>query len=105
MTKSQSPAKYTGDIAEQHAEAGSGYTDAIQEISCSGEQHSIWADLFAGIHKSHILEHIFREYIDGLKLLALDPMKIPTVAYLNSQITPRSGWRIERTVVRYTMAD
>jgi phenylalanine-4-hydroxylase len=27
------------------------------------------------------------------------------VAHLNARITPRTGWRIERTVVRYTLAD
>ncbi|MBE0670715.1 MAG: hypothetical protein IH588_09015, partial [Anaerolineales bacterium] len=31
--------------------------------------------------------------------------QIPTVAHLNGRITPRSGWHIERTVVRYTLAD
>ena len=30
---------------------------------------------------------------------------IPTVAHLNDHITPRTGWHIERTVVRYTLAD
>lgn len=105
MTKSPSPAKYTGDIAEQHAEAGSEYTAASQEISFSADQHGIWADLFAGVHKTHMLEHLADEFREGLKLLELDPLNIPTVAYLNSRITPHTGWRIERTVVRYTMAD
>ena len=40
-----------------------------------------------------------------LALLKLDPRRIPTVSYLNEQIQPRTGWRIERTVVRYTLAD
>ena len=38
-------------------------------------------------------------------MLKLDPDHIPTVAYLNERIQPRTGWRIERTVVRYTPAD
>ena len=35
----------------------------------------------------------------------LDPRRIPTVAHLNERIQPRTGWRIERTAVRYTLAD
>jgi phenylalanine-4-hydroxylase len=37
--------------------------------------------------------------------LELDPHHIPTLAHLNENITPRTGWHIERTVVRYTLAD
>jgi phenylalanine-4-hydroxylase len=40
-----------------------------------------------------------------MQLLQLDPKRIPTVKHLIERITPRSGWHIERTVVRYTMAD
>ena len=35
----------------------------------------------------------------------MDPARIPTIAHLNQQIQPRTGWRIERTAVRYTKAD
>jgi phenylalanine-4-hydroxylase len=61
--------------------------------------------LYAGIHQPYLLEHLCREYHRGLELLDLDPHHIPTVAHLNGRITPRTGWRIERTVVRYTLAD
>jgi len=40
-----------------------------------------------------------------LKLLGLNPRRIPTVAHLNERIQMRTGWRIERTAVRYTLAD
>ena len=52
-----------------------------------------------------MLEHLSREFIHGLDLLQLDPHRIPTVAHLNEQIQSRTGWRIERTAVRYTLAD
>ena len=96
--------RYTGDIAEQVIDPSKEYTDETQEISFSGEQHSIWADLFAGITGAHIMEHICQEYKDGFELLQLDPRRIPTVSHLNSKITPRTGWRVERTIVRYTLA-
>jgi len=105
MTKNQNPPIYTGDIAEQHLDASREYTTENQEITFTDEQHSIWADLFAGIHQPYLLEHISQKYIDGLALLRLDPQRIPTVTYLNERITPRTGWHIERTAVRYTLAD
>lgn len=105
MTTNQNPPIYTGDIAEQHVDPAREYTTENQEIAFTDEQHAIWADLFAGIHKPYLLEHICQEFKDGFALLELDPRHIPTVAHLNDHITPRTGWHIERTVVRYTLAD
>jgi phenylalanine-4-hydroxylase len=105
MTTNQNPPTYTGDIAEQHVDSSQEYSTKNQEIVFSDEQHTIWADLFAGIHQSYLLEHLCQEWKHGLALLELDPLQIPSVADLNEHITPRTGWRIERTVVRYTLAD
>lgn len=105
MTTNQKAPGYTGDIAEQHIDPSQEYSAANQEIAFSDEQHAIWADLFAGIHQSYLMEHLCQEFLNGLELLELDPLHIPTVAHLNKQITPRTGWKIERTVVRYTLAD
>jgi phenylalanine-4-hydroxylase len=105
MEKNQNPTIYTGDIAEKHIHPAREYTAETQEIIFSDEQHAIWADLFAGIHRPYLLEHICHEFIDGLALLQLDPRRIPTVAHINERIQPRTGWRIERTAVRYTLAD
>src|SRR4030095_11395691 len=105
MDKNQNSSMYTGDIAKEEIDPTREYSAENQEIILSDEQHAIWADLFAGIHRPYLLEHICHEFIDGLALLQLDPRRIPTVVYLNEQIQPRTGWRIERTVVRYTVAD
>jgi len=105
MTTNQNTPSYTGDIAEQHIDPSQEYSTTNQEIDFSQEQHAIWADLFAGIHQPYLLEHLCKEYRMGLGLLDLDPTHIPTVAHLNDRITPRTGWHIERTVVRYTLAD
>lgn len=101
----QNPPSYTGDIAAQHIDPTREYSAENQEIDFTGEQHAIWADLFTGIHRPYLMEHICQEYRDGFALLELDPQHIPTVAHLNDRITPRTGWHIERTVVRYTLAD
>lgn len=105
MTTNQKAPGYTGDIAEQHIDPSQEYSTESQEIRFSEEQHVIWADLFAGIHQPYLLEHLCQEFKNGLGYLELDPHHIPTVAHLNDHITPRTGWRIERTVVRYTLAD
>src|SRR5574342_515720 len=105
MTTDQNSPTYTGDIAEQHIDPAREYSTENQEIVFSEEQHAIWADLFAGIHRPYLLEHLCQQWKDGLALLELDPLHIPTVAHLNDHITPRTGWRIERTAIRYTLAD
>jgi len=105
MDKIQNQPKYTGDIAAEGPAGGKEYTRENQEIEFTSEQHAIWADLFAGVHHPYLLEHICKAYSDGLALLKLDPLHIPTVAHLNSRIQPRTGWTIERTAVRYTLAD
>ena len=105
MDKNQASPIYTGDIAAEHIDPDKEYTAENQEITFSEEQHAIWADLFAGIHRPYLLEHVSREFIRGLELLNLDPHRIPTVVHLNEHITPKTGWHIERTAVRYTLAD
>lgn len=97
--------QYTGDIGAKVLTREEEYTAVTQEIIFTAEQHAIWADLYAGIHQPHLLEHVCREYAVGLALLDLDPARIPTVTHLNDRITPHTGWRIERTAVRYTPAD
>src|SRR3990172_7554261 len=105
MSKVQNAPVYTGDIAEEQLDPSREYTAETQEIIFSDEQHAIWADLFTGVYRSHLLEHICQEYKDGFALLQLDPQRIPTVAHLNERIQPQTGWRIERTAVRYTLGD
>lgn len=105
MTRNQTVPAYTGDIAAQQIDPNREYSRENQEIVFSAEQHAIWADLFAGIHQPYLTEHICAEWKIGMELLKLDPRGIPTVKHLIEHITPRSGWTIERTVVRYTLAD
>lgn len=104
MTEKKTRA-YTGEIAAQAVDPSQEYTATTQEITFSQEQHAIWAELFAGIYQPYFMEHVCQEYLDGFDLLKLAPARIPTVGLLNQQITPRTGWQVERTVVRYTLAD
>lgn len=102
---SQQVPVYTGDIVAGDHPITAEYTNTTQELAYTPEQHAIWADLFTGIDQPHLSEHLCREYREGLSLLQLDPQRIPTVDHLNNKITPRTGWQIERTAVRYTTAD
>lgn len=105
MNKNLKRVIYTGDIAEGNLDATKEYSVETQEIAFTDDQHAIWADLYAGIYRPYLLEHICRAFIDGMALLQLNPLRIPTVAYLNERIHPQTGWTIERTAVRYTLAD
>ncbi len=105
MTRNQTVPAYTGDIAAQQIDPNREYSRENQEIVFSAEQHAIWADLFAGIHQPYLTEHICAEWKIGMELLKLDPRGISTIKHLIDHIMPRSGWTIERTVVRYTLAD
>jgi phenylalanine-4-hydroxylase len=96
---------YTGEIRQDIRSRAEEYTAQDQELEFTPEQHAIWQDLYTGVHLAHLGEHICAEWHDGMRLLELPAERIPTVEHLNSRITPRTGWRIERTVVRYTMAD
>lgn len=96
---------YTGEIQQDLRSREQEYSAADQELEFSSEQHEIWRELFTGVNLPHLGEHICSEWHEGMKLLELPHDKIPTVEHINSRITPRTGWKIERTVVRYTLAD
>lgn len=105
MSDKKKAQAYTGEIAAQAVDPPREYSSAEQEISFGAEKHAIWTELYDGIFQPHFMEHVCREYLEGFDLLKLDRERIPTIAHLNQQITPRTGWRVERTVVRYTLAD
>lgn len=69
----------------------------------SADTHKIWETLY---HRQlpRVQEYACKDYLDGFELLQLPPDHIPSIDYLNSQISPRTGWRTERTGVRYTDA-
>ncbi|MEM7114825.1 MAG: hypothetical protein AAF614_20485 [Chloroflexota bacterium] len=95
----------TGEILDAAFDPTAEYTTTTQELDFTTEQHHIWRDLYRGIYQPQLLAYVCQEYLDGLEMLALDPQHIPTVAHLNGRISSRTGWRVERTAVRYTKAD
>jgi phenylalanine-4-hydroxylase len=69
----------------------------------STEHHQIWETL-ARRQLPKVARYACREYLEGFAILALPLERIPSLGYLNSRITPRTGWRTVRTAVRYSDA-
>jgi phenylalanine-4-hydroxylase len=74
-----------------------------RDIEFSQELHDIWATLFAR-QLPVVQQHASRLYLEGFDILGMAAERIPSLPELNAQITPRTGWRIVRTVVRYSDA-
>ncbi len=68
------------------------------------EQHATWAELFRR-QVPRVEKWAATEYLEGFELLDMPADRIPSLAFLNSKITPATGWEIVRTDVRYTDAD
>ena len=69
----------------------------------SAEHHRIWETL-ANRQLPKVRQYACREYLQGFEVLALPLDRIPSLKYLNSRITPRTGWKTARTAVRYSDA-
>ncbi len=76
----------------------------MQDPEFTPEQHKTWAELFRR-QIPRIEAFACSDYLDGFSRLAMPTEDIPTVAHLNSRITPATGWTIEQTDVRYADAD
>lgn len=74
-----------------------------EQVDFTEDQHRLWGALHERLWP-RIEAHACQEYLEGAGLLALPRDRIPTVDELNGAITPRTGWRVERTAVRYSDA-
>jgi len=76
----------------------------VEDIDFTPEQHKTWAELYRR-QVPRVREHASSHYLTGFDLLELPSETIPTLDFLNSKITPASGWTVVRTDVRYTSSD
>ena len=67
-------------------------------------QNRTWAEFFSR-QVPRIEKWACSDYLDGFEILQMPAERIPTVEELNAKITDPTGWRIERTDVRYTDAE
>jgi phenylalanine-4-hydroxylase len=74
-----------------------------RDIEFPPEQHEIWATLYAR-QLPNVRAYACQAYLEGFDILGMNPERIPTLPELNAAITPRTGWRTVRTVVRYSDA-
>lgn len=74
-----------------------------RDLAFSQAQHAVWRDLYAR-QLPNVQKYACAEYLQGFALLGLPAERIPQLAELNAAITPRTGWRTVRTVVRYSDA-
>lgn len=67
------------------------------------ELHGIWGSLYKA-QLPQTMKYACSDYLLGFEQLELPADNIPSLEHLNDRITPRTGWRVERTAVRYTDA-
>lgn len=69
----------------------------------SDDQMRAWGELYRR-QRPRVERHACRAYLDGFSRLDLPPDDIPSIDFLNSRITPATGWKTVRTKVRYSDA-
>ncbi len=67
------------------------------------DEHRIWAALYNNLI-DRVMEYACEDYLRGFELLHIPKDRVPSLAELEAEIYPRTGWRLERTSVRYTNA-
>lgn len=66
-------------------------------------QHKVWATLMDR-QRENVEAHACSMYLRGAEILELPSARIPSLSHLNDRITPRTGWQVVRTPVRYSSA-
>jgi phenylalanine-4-hydroxylase len=74
-----------------------------RDLDFSEDQHAVWRELYAR-QLPNVQQFACREYLEGFQVLGLPADRVPQLNELNAAITPRTGWRTVRTVVRYSDA-
>jgi phenylalanine-4-hydroxylase len=67
------------------------------------ESDRVWSTLVQR-QTPQVERHACREYLEGFAILDLPPTHVPSLEALNRAITPRTGWRLQRTPIRYSDA-
>ncbi|MEP7167402.1 MAG: hypothetical protein ABI758_05480 [Candidatus Woesebacteria bacterium] len=75
----------------------------MKDTHFTPEQNKIWKLLFD--QQSKLLRvHGCRMFWESFPLIDFPSDRIPTIAELNAKITPMTGWKTERTSIRYSSA-
>jgi phenylalanine-4-hydroxylase len=76
----------------------------MDDIDFTPVQHKTWAELYKR-QVPKVRAGACSDYLKGFDLLQLPAESIPTLDFLNSKITPATGWEIVRTDERYSDAE
>lgn len=74
-----------------------------RDLVFNDNQNAVWRDLYAR-QLLNVEKFACRQYLEGFDILGMPADRIPQLNELNAIITPRTGWRTVRTVVRYSDA-
>lgn len=66
-------------------------------------QHRTWNRLF-GMLEPRVRKYACKEFLAGFDAMAMPRDQIPSAEFINSKITPATGWKVVRTPVRYSDA-
>ena len=72
-------------------------------MDMTDEQNKIWQTLY-NRQLPRVEQYACQDYLDGFAHLDLPADRVPDLDFLNERITPRTGWKVERTPVRYSDA-
>lgn len=73
----------------------------MQDIKFTKKQNAIWHKLFTR-QIGNVAAHACSFYKAGFDNLTLPSDKVPSLDLLNGKITPKTGWRVIRTPIRYS---
>lgn len=55
------------------------------------EQHSVWAELVSRV-LPEVEKHAAQEYLDGFRIIGLQPDRLPNLKAVSARLEPRTGW-------------
>ena len=57
----------------------------------TAEQHSVWAELVRRV-LPEVEKHAAQEYLDGFRIIGLQPDRLPDLRAVSARLEPRTGW-------------
>lgn len=57
----------------------------------TAEQHSVWAELVRRV-LPEVEKHAAQEYLDGFRIIGLQPDLLPDLSAVSARLEPRTGW-------------
>src|SRR6201994_3424227 len=59
--------------------------------SYTSEQHAVWAELVSRV-LPEVEKHASQAYLDGFRIIGLQPDRLPNLKAISARLEPRTGW-------------